>query len=150
MYHTAYKYDIPVVNRYVFTSVGRKRIEKVVEFSGIGLKDTFNLGFGDLLPDGRIDDLANSNNGDIVKVLVTVIDIIKDFTNKNPHAHIFFTGSTKERTNLYSRILRTYYSSFIQEFRIYGFLKIGGKYKEFPFDPAMTQDYPFYLIKRIF
>ena len=129
MNHTAYKYDIPVVNRYVFTSMGKKRIEKVVEFSGIGLKDTFNLGFGDVLPDGTIDDLANSNNGDIVKVLVTIIGIIKDFTNKNPRAHIIFTGSTKERTDLYSRILRSYYSSFIEEFSISGFVKVGDSYK---------------------
>jgi hypothetical protein len=149
MNHTAYKYDIPVVNRYVFTSMGKKRIEKVVEFSGIGLKDTFNLGFGDLLPDGTIDDLANSNNGDIVKVLVTVIGIIRDFTTKNPHAHIIFTGSTKERTELYSRILRSYYSSFIEEFSISGFVKVGDSYKVIPFDPDMDLDFPFYLIKRI-
>jgi hypothetical protein len=149
MYQTAYKYDIPVVNRYVFISVGKKRIEKVVEFTSIGLKDTFNLGFGDLLPDGTVDDLANSNNGDIVKVLVTVIGIVRDFTSKNPHAHIIFTGSTKERTDLYSRILRSYYSSFVEEFTISGFAKVGDKYKEIPFDPTIDLDFPFYLIKKI-
>jgi hypothetical protein len=33
----------------------------------------YNLGFGDLLPDGKIDDKVTSNNGDIIKVLSTVI-----------------------------------------------------------------------------
>jgi hypothetical protein len=36
------------------------------------------MGFGDRLPDGSIDDTANSNNGDIVKVLATVIAVLKD------------------------------------------------------------------------
>ncbi len=60
----------------------------------------------DLLASGKIDDKANSNNGDIIKVLSTVILIIKDFTEENPEAKIAFSGSTKERTALYQRILK--------------------------------------------
>jgi hypothetical protein len=78
---TAYAYENPEVTRYAFISTGKKRIQKVVEFSDVGIKNTFNLGFGDLLPDGTIDDLANSNNGDIVKILASVISIVKDFVN---------------------------------------------------------------------
>jgi hypothetical protein len=54
-----------------------------------------------ILSDGTIDDTSNSNNGDIVKVLATVISILKDFTLKNPKAYVFFTGSTDERVKLY-------------------------------------------------
>jgi len=68
-----------------------------------------NMGFGDVLPDGSIDDKANSNNGDIVKVLGTIVQIMIDFTNKFPDLEIFFTGSTPERSKLYFRIIRTHY-----------------------------------------
>src|SRR5882672_8774429 len=112
MYQTAYAYDHPDVTRYTFTSVGRKRIEKIVDFADLGMENVFNLAFGDLQPDGSVDDLSNSNNGDIVKVLATVISIMRDFTTKNPQACITFTGSTEERTKLYTRILKSYYSSF--------------------------------------
>ncbi len=72
----------------------------------------FNLAFGDLLPDASIDVNAVSNNGDIVKVLATVVDILKNFTSLDPGVSIYFLGSTSERTKLYARILRTYYLIF--------------------------------------
>ena len=67
MTQTAYPYRKIRSKRYHFISVGKKRIEKAVEFIAIG-GNIFNLAFGDLLPDGSIDDKAVSNNGDIVKV----------------------------------------------------------------------------------
>jgi hypothetical protein len=149
MAQTGYPYTTLSVTRYTFMSVGRKRIEKVVEFSDFGLKNTFNLAFGDLLPDGTIDDLANSNNGDIVKVLATVISILKDFTAKNPKAYIAFTGSTDERMKLYTRILKSYYPTFKKEFKISGFLKTEKGYSEIAFTPEQNIDYTVFLIKRI-
>jgi len=70
------------------------------------------------LADGTIDDKANTNNGDIIKVLSTVIHIIKDFTKDKPESKIAFVGSTKERTALYQRILKTYFETFNKEFII--------------------------------
>lgn len=83
---------------------------------GCGRSNYF--GFGDLLPDGSINDKANSNNGDILKVMATVVDILKHFTARYPGKVIYFVGSTDERTRLYGRILRTYYYSFSQEFAL--------------------------------
>jgi hypothetical protein len=68
----------------------KKRIEKVVDFVPIGIKNIMNLGFGDLLPDGSVDDTANSNNGDLIKVLATVIGILRDYTAEYPQVEIFF------------------------------------------------------------
>jgi hypothetical protein len=76
MTHIPYSYKRPHSERYTFTSIGKKRIEKVVDFVPLGLKNIVNLGFGDLLPDGSVDDTVNSNNGDMAKVLATVIDIL--------------------------------------------------------------------------
>jgi hypothetical protein len=149
MYQAAYAYDHPDVTRYTFTSVGRKRIEKIVEFTELGYEKVFNLAFGDLMADGSVDDRSNSNNGDIVKVLATVISILKDFTSENPGAYVAFTGSTEERMKLYTRILKSYYSVFNKEFKISGFIKAGDDFKEVQFDPKSTLNYTVFLIKRI-
>jgi hypothetical protein len=148
MTQIAYAYENPAVTRYTFISTGKKRIQKVVEFSDVGMKNTFNLGFGDLLPDGTIDDLANSNNGDIVKILATVVSIVKDFTVNNPGAYIAFAGSTEERLRLYARILKSYYSVFNKDFTLSGLVKAGERYKVIPFDSARADEYEVFIIKR--
>src|SRR5580700_8060662 len=45
-----------------------------------------------------------SNNGDMVKVLATVVQIIRDFAIQFPDIKLIFFGSSQERTNLYGRI----------------------------------------------
>jgi hypothetical protein len=148
MTRVGYPYENPAATRYTFTSSGRKRIQKVVEFSDIGLKNTFNLAFGDLLPDGTIDDRAVSNNGDIAKVLATVVSIIKDFTFSNPRASIVFRGSTGERMKWYARILTSYYPIFSKEFTLSGFVRTGLRYEVVPFSDARMEEYEVFLIKR--
>lgn len=76
MHQPSYPFSHAHIARYIFTSIGKVRIEKVVEFSHTSIADLYNVGFGDLLPDGSIDDLANTNNGDIIKVLATVVQTI--------------------------------------------------------------------------
>jgi hypothetical protein len=55
-----------------------------------------NLGFGELLPNVSVSDRVNSNNGDIEKILATLIAIIKDITAEYPQVEILFAGSTPE------------------------------------------------------
>jgi hypothetical protein len=43
MYQTSYAFSQLSVTRYVFTSVGRTSIEKVVDFADLGVKNAFNL-----------------------------------------------------------------------------------------------------------
>ena len=148
MTNVPYSYKRLHGHRYVFTSVGRKKIEKVVDFVPLGIRNLFNLGFGDLLPDGSIDDTANSNNGDIVMVLATVIGILKDFTAELPQAEIYFSGSTPERTRLYSRILKTYYASFGKEFKITAIIVSDNDNQQVVFDPGSRVEYLGFLVKR--
>lgn len=108
-----------------------------------------NFGFGDLLPDGSIDDKANSNNGDILKVMATVVDILKNFTASNPQIVIYFAGSTEERTILYSRILKTYYTVFSREFVIFGITGTEKDNKAIPFDPHADLKYLAFLLKEL-
>jgi hypothetical protein len=76
MSRTPYAYYKENGSRYKFISSGKRAIEKVVEFTPTTLKNVYNLGFGDLLPNGEMDDTANSNNGDIIKIFATVVNIL--------------------------------------------------------------------------
>ncbi len=101
MYNPLYEYNRGHRYRYKFISTGLQAIDKMVEFTPTEIRNVYNLAFGDQLPNGVIDDKANSNNGDIIKILATVIDILQDFTWRNPSFKVMFLGSTPLRTLLY-------------------------------------------------
>jgi hypothetical protein len=122
---------------------------KIVEFAPLKAKNVMSLGFGDLLADGSIDYKASSNNGDIIKVLATVIDILRHFTAQHPATIVFFTGSTDDRTKLYTRILKMYYAAFSTEFMLYGVIGTEENSKILPFDPGSGREYLAFFIKRI-
>ena len=86
---------------------------------------------------------------DILKVLTTVVHILKDYTAEYPQIEIFFTGSTDERTRLYTRIIKRYFSIFNKEFRITGLVGSDEDSAEVLFDPKFELEYFAFLIKRI-
>ncbi len=143
-----YLYNREVSTRYRFVSTGRKRVEKIVEFTPLDIKNMYNLGFGDLLANGKVDDKANTNNGDIIKVLSTVIHIIKDFTEDKPQSKIAFKGNTKERTALYQRILKTYLNVFNKEFFITALEGPVSSPVETVFDLGYEEAYLAFFVKR--
>src|ERR1700753_2058646 len=110
--HIAYSFDQIEPFRYRFISTGRQKIKKAVEFIPLKNRNMVNLGFGDVMPDGTINDRIHSNNGDIRKVLATVVQILLHFTSQNPSTMVFFAGNSVDRTKLYSRILKMHYFSF--------------------------------------
>jgi hypothetical protein len=121
----------------------------MVVFAPTSVKNIFNMGFGDLLSDGSIDDTVNSNNGDLNKVLATVIQILMEFTKEYPYAKVAFIGSTATRTALYKRIIKTYYSIFSTEFIISVLVEKSGGYIEINFDPSAKEKCLAFFIKRI-
>jgi uncharacterized protein DUF6934 len=149
MSHVPYTFEQIRPTRYRFFSDGRNTIEKIVDFVPLKGRNLINLGFGDLLPEGSIDDKVISNNGDIRKVLSTIVHILKHFTALHPQALIFFTGSTDERTRLYTRIIKLYYTVFRKEFYIYGIVGTDLDNETLPFDPQFPNEYLAFLIKRI-
>jgi hypothetical protein len=92
MTHNPYSFNTEDHHRYTFVGVGKGRILKAVDFSPTAMKNVYNLGLGDLMPDGSIDVTVKSNSGDILKVLATVVLIARIFTNRFPNAEIFFIG----------------------------------------------------------
>lgn len=150
MGHPSYSFSCNKASRYTFTSEGKRRIEKIVEFTPTNINDIFNLAFGDVSPDGAINDLANSNNGDMLKVLSTIIHILEDFTTRYPHAGVFFSGSTDERTLLYMRVIKTYSTAFRTAFDIRAIIKSECGYRQIAFvEPLPDAEYIAFLIKRI-
>ncbi len=148
MNHPSYLFTRISSERYIFTSHGKQTIEKAVEFSRTDVEGHYNIGFGDQLPDGTINDTAASNNGDIVMVLSTVIQVLRAFTKEFPNATIFFSGSGDERTTLYRRILRNHYESFNKEYAISALILSEVGFEEVTFDPSTAIDYRAFFVKK--
>lgn len=145
---TPYSYNRLQSLRYNFISRGRKNVEKVVEFTPLAVRNVFNIGFGDLKYDGTVDDKVITNNGDIIRVLSTIIHIIADFMNEYPFAKVVFAGSTPTRTKLYQRILNTYWSSFTKQYDITALEQNSKGIKEVKFKPNYGGEYIAFFIKR--
>ena len=144
----SYPYTREFAYQYTFVSHGKERIEKAVIFSLTPTANLYNVGFGDVKANGLIDDRIRTNNGDLIRVLGTVIQIIKTFLEEHPFATVFFVGSSPSRTALYHRILRTYYQTFSNEFIISASIQNENDFKETPFDPTSTHEYFGFFIKK--
>lgn len=74
-------------------------------FQETNLTDYYNLTLADILDDGSIDVLSKSNNGNLDKILATVIQTILAFLAFYPTKKVVFTGSTPFLTRLYQIVL---------------------------------------------
>lgn len=148
---TVSPYKIKAVGnaRYEFISCGPKgEVKKIVEISALKPAGLFNVAFGDIRSDGTIDDMAVTNNNDLVKVFATVIEIIGDFLLSNPFAILFFQGSSEQRTTIYHYILRRYHKLFSEKFIITAMVKVGEIATEMSFDPYYREAYLAFLVRR--
>jgi hypothetical protein len=124
MTNPTYQTQIVDENIYTFASIGKKGIIlKVVIFSEI--KDNvYNLGFGDYnFKNDSIDDKVKSKNGDMEKILSTVISVMSDFFIKKPDCTIYLKGSNSLRTRLYQLAIMKYYEEFSIFYEILGTLE---------------------------
>lgn len=106
---------------FTFTSTGPKgRIEKLVRYDPID-EETFNLGFGDRI-DGSFDfnDNVVTDNGDIRKVLVTVIATLEIFFETYPKKWVHIQGSDETRTRMYLRIIKNNMALYKDKYRVPG------------------------------
>jgi len=142
-----YPYMQLKVEEYFFVSNGKRKIAKSVTFDQAADK-TVNLCFGDLRPDGGIDDKADSNNGDIVKVIATVLNILRQFCMQHPDTRVYIEGSTKLRTLLYNRVLNNYYTILSREFSILCYANNYDDIRLVPFDAQHKWQYWAFLITK--
>ena len=103
-----------------FESVGNKIIKKKILYQNTDRFPFYNLALVDVQPDGSLDDISESNNGDMEKVLATVIKSLTYFFEQNPDAIVLFRGSTDSRTRLYQIIINKELESIIPIFSILG------------------------------
>jgi len=122
MQYDVYK-DLYIRDRYSifdFFSIGPKGIiPKRIAFVPTEFSGVYNLSFGDIDVNDKINDYSISDNGDRNKVLATVAYAVEIYLNKYPDRYIFFTGSTKERTRLYRMAVGLNFGELATKFEIY-------------------------------
>lgn len=131
---------------FEFISTGpRGSINKIVHFQSTDINGIFILAFGDkILSSGKIDDMVISNNRDMEKVLATVVSALYIFTNENPAAFVYITGSTPSRTRLYRMGITHFYNEIKEDFFLFG--RIGKEF--YAFEPG--EEYEAFLTQRKF
>lgn len=105
-----------------FYSVGpQSTVKKIVVYSPFPeVSDLFNLTLADSFPDGSISDTNVTDNGDMEKVLATVIQTAFRFFAKNPTKRIYIEGSTPARTRLYGAVVARELTMIQENFDVYG------------------------------
>jgi hypothetical protein len=108
--------------RFEFESTSsEKTITKAILFQKTNLLEYYNLTLADIQPDGSNDIFSKSNNGDLEKILSTVIQTILVFLVYYPFAKVVFTGSTPSRTRLYQIVLSKELDDVKEKFEVIGF-----------------------------
>jgi hypothetical protein len=82
--------------------------------------DKYNLFLGHVLPTGDLCDMTVSNNGDMDKIISTVIQTMLIFLKAHPPKSIYFTGSNDARVRLYRVVVSRELSEAKKYFEIYG------------------------------
>ena len=149
MHHDKYASILVSSNllEFCFISNGPKgEIKIVVQFNITENPTIYNLAFGNLLIDGKVDDTIKNNNKDRNKVLATVVAVIYEFTSKYLDKYIFFKGSSPERTRLYRMAITNNLDELILDFNIYGVVVYDDGYILQDFKKG--NDYFGFMIKR--
>jgi hypothetical protein len=128
---------------FEFDSISEnKTIKKVVIYEALeGFENLYQLGFGDLTEDGKVDFIAVSKNKDRDKILATVAQTMVVFFENYPNKMLYFRGSTYTRTRLYRSLI----SKFIEIIELY-FKVMGLKSDGSPEVFIKNQDYSAFII----
>lgn len=107
---------------FEFLSEGRRgQILKVIQFEPLHLPNLYNLAFGDKdIETGELNDKIVTDNGDLEKVLITVVTALYAFAERYPKTWVYATGSTSSRTRLYRMGINKYIDIVTTDFDIMG------------------------------
>jgi hypothetical protein len=132
MQHIKYAYQSETSLSYGFDSEGpRGTIKKMVQYTGFGVENVYNLAFGDLDPlTNKINDVVITDNNDSQKVLATVAATIYSFTEHYPKAWVIARGSNPARTRLYRMGISKNLDEICADFIIFGYT-VRGKWERF-------------------
>ncbi len=128
--------------QFVFFSEGRKgRIMKAVIISPYD-GNRWNLAFGDVQPDGEINDSVLTNNQDIARVIGTVAQAALLFSGKYPERTLVIFPVDEKRRWLYNLVFRR------RLMEIRSFFEIRGKRGHLWEDYKPTMNYDAFEIVR--
>lgn len=128
---------------YDFVSVSsKKKVRKKVIMIETEDEKVFNLALVDVLDDGSLCDIAETNNNDLRTVLATVIRIIHDFLSKNLSFYVIFRGSDARRHRLYGIVIAREFEEISKQFEVWGITDS----IRYPF--ALNTLYEFYMVKK--
>ncbi|MCC7464678.1 MAG: hypothetical protein IT261_00320 [Saprospiraceae bacterium] len=106
--------------QFIFFSEGRMgRVMKVIIISPYH-RNRWNLAFGDVQPDGGIDDTIKTNNNDVAKVIGTVAQAALLFSEKHPGCSLVIFPVDEKRKWLYNLIFRRRLEEIQEVFEIFG------------------------------
>ncbi|RAJ92997.1 hypothetical protein LX87_04509 [Larkinella arboricola] len=107
--------------KFDFTSAGPKgRIPKLIEFSPVH-EQIHQLGLTDRLANGESDlTLPPTNNGDVYRVMSTVIESMVCFFNEHPDQWVWIKGASAKHRRLYHRFLTTQLPAKNSHYLFYG------------------------------
>jgi len=106
--------------------------------------DIYNLGFGVLNADGKLDDTIEPGIGNISKVIKTVGITIYKFTEAYSDRWVYFSGNTAQKRTLYNRVITNNYQFLAKTFIVLG-KDYTNKYVEF----ELGHPYGAFLVKRL-
>ena len=106
---------------YTFISTGKNRnILKAVVFQTIEINE-YNLVLADFDAQNSVwSDTSASNNGDVIKIITTVMDITSLFLNKQKLAKVFIQANSEPKNRVYNRIFKNYYREITLKYHIEG------------------------------
>jgi hypothetical protein len=108
---------------FEFVSNGKRgTIKKRVAFTETEQSNIYNLAFGDVDDEDKMNDYSVSDNGDRNKVLATVVSIVEIYTKRYPNRWIIFKGSTVHRTRLYRMAVGLHLEELSLKFDIYAYV----------------------------
>jgi hypothetical protein len=110
---------------FEFTSTGKNgTICKAIKYTQTLNVNVYNLGFGDIIFSDdttiEIDDTNLSNNGDLEKVIATVLHSAYIFTEHYPEAYILFGSSDTAKLRLYRMFLSHNLAEISKSFLVFG------------------------------
>ena len=86
-------------------------------------KKYYNLGFGDYdEKTGLLSDKTISNNGDMRKVLRTVVSALEIFFQEHPNQTVHVEGSDSIRNSYYQKIIIDYADKIQKQYYVQGFV----------------------------
>ncbi len=113
---------------FTFWSNGKNgAIPKAILYAPIKKNDNiyYNVGFGDITIDPvsgtlTLDDKKESNNGDVVMILYTVVSSISLFFDYHPKGTIHLTGSNRQRMEIYQKLIARHWNDIKSNYVVRG------------------------------